>query len=106
MVIKAISCVCRCVERFPFIPCDYDTKVRPDERKGADHLLDFNSFSTVPYRKITNKSPGLIEVRKHSLMDLYSGGLIFGGSFGLTGDLCMQKKSPCSIQSERLVINI
>ena len=43
----------------------------------SDHFLDFNSFSTVPYRKITNKSPGLIEVRKHSLMGLYSGGGLF-----------------------------
>ena len=35
------------------------------------------------YRKIPNISPGLIEVRKHILGGLYSGGLIFGGHFVL-----------------------
>ena len=33
------------------------------------------------YRKIPNISPGLIEVRKHFLGGLYSGGLIFGGAY-------------------------
>ena len=41
-------------------------------------------------------SSGLIEVRKHLLVSLYSGGLIFGGlifgrTFGLKGDLYMIK---------------
>ena len=31
------------------------------------------------YHKIPNISPGLIELRKHILEDLYSGGLIFEG---------------------------
>ena len=31
------------------------------------------------YRKVPNISPGLIEVRKHFLWGLYSGGLIFEG---------------------------
>ena len=35
------------------------------------------------YRKIPNVSPGLIEVFKHFLGGLYSGGLIFGGHFVL-----------------------
>ena len=33
------------------------------------------------YRKIPNVSPGLIEVSKHFLGGLYSGGLIFGGAY-------------------------
>ena len=33
------------------------------------------------YRKIPNVSPGLIEVFKHFLGGLYSGGLIFGGAY-------------------------
>ena len=35
------------------------------------------SLSLIAYRKIPNISPGLIEVRKHFLGGLYSGGLIF-----------------------------
>ena len=35
----------------------------------------------VVYRKIPNVSPGLIEVFKHFLGGLYSGGLIFGGAY-------------------------
>ena len=42
--------------------------------------------SVVPYRKIPNVSPGLIEVFKHFLGGLYSGGLIFGGHFVLVGE--------------------
>ena len=38
------------------------------------------------YRKNPNISPGLIEVRKHFLGDLYSGGLIFGGHFVLVSE--------------------
>ena len=33
------------------------------------------------YRKIPNVGPGLIEVFKHFLGGLYSGGLIFGGAY-------------------------
>ena len=33
------------------------------------------------YRKILNVSPGPIEVFKHFLGGLYSGGLIFGGAY-------------------------
>ena len=33
------------------------------------------------YRKIPNVSPGLIEVFKHFLGGLYSGGLTFGGAY-------------------------
>ena len=35
----------------------------------------------VLHRKIPNVSPGLIEVFKHFLGGLYSGGLIFGGAY-------------------------
>ena len=61
------------------------------------------------YRNIPNISPGLIEVRKHFLVGLYSGGLytegfIFGRAFGLKGDLCMPKNSAFGAQSERLII--
>ena len=37
------------------------------------------------YRKIPNISPGRIEVCKHSLGGLYSGGLIFGGRAYIRG---------------------
>ena len=53
--------------------------------KNANRLL----HKIVKYRKIPNISPGLIEVRKHFLGGLYSGGayirgrLIFGGHFVL-----------------------
>ena len=40
---------------------------------------------------IKSVSSGFVEVRMHLVVDLYSGRLIFGGSFGLTGDLFMQK---------------
>ena len=40
----------------------------------------------VKYRKIPNVSPGLIEVFKHFLGGLYSGGLIFGGHFVLVSE--------------------
>ena len=33
------------------------------------------------YRKIPNISPGLIDIFKHILGGLYSGGLIFGGAY-------------------------
>ena len=43
------------------------------------------NFGQIPpiylYRKIPNVSPGLIEVFKHFLGGLYSGGLIFGGAY-------------------------
>ena len=55
------------------------------------------------YRKIPNASPGLIEVRKHFLADLYWGAYIRGGSFGLASDLCMPEYSPFGVQSERLI---
>ena len=55
------------------------------------------------YRKIPIISPGFIEVRKHFSWARIRGGLIFGGSFGLTGDLCMPKYFPFSVQSERLI---
>ena len=60
------------------------------------------------YRKIPNISPGLIEVRKHFLVGLYSGDLytegpIFGRTSGLKGDLCMPKNSAVGVQSERLI---
>ena len=61
------------------------------------------------YHKIPNISPGLIEVRKHFLVGLYSGGglyterLIFGRTFGLKGDLCMPKIVAFGIQSERQI---
>ena len=38
------------------------------------------------YRKILNISPGLIEVHKHFLGGLYSGGLIFRGHFVLVSE--------------------
>jgi len=64
MVIKAISCVCRCVERFPFIPCDYDTKVRPDERKGrpTNIAIQFyiESFGQVDVEKMELETFGYI----------------------------------------------
>ena len=41
----------------------------------------FHSNSDATYRKIPNVSPGLIEVFKHFLGGLYSGGLIFGGAY-------------------------
>ena len=45
------------------------------------------SFSLGKYRKIPNKSPGHIEVRKHFLGGLYSGGgLRFGGHFVLLSE--------------------
>ena len=56
-----------------------------------------------PSRKIPNVHPGLIGARKHFgwaylRWGLYRG-IIFGGSFGLTDDLCMPKIH----QSEGLV---
>ena len=44
------------------------------------------------YRKIPNKSPRLIVIRKHILGGLYSGGLIFGGHFVLVS-VFQDKKS-------------
>ena len=41
---------------------------------------------SLTYRKISNVSPGLIEVRKPFLGGLYSGGLIFGGHFMLVSE--------------------
>ena len=49
------------------------------------------------YRKIPNIIPGLIEVRKHFLVDLHLGGgeLIYRAyiwkGFGLTSELCKPK---------------
>ena len=57
----------------------------------------------VKYHKIPNIGPGLIEVRKHILVGLYTEGLIFGRTFGLKGDLCMPKNSAFGVQSERLI---
>jgi len=64
----------------------------------------FHDSLLFQYRKIPNISPGLMQVCKHILMGLFSGkGLIFGGSFGLAGDLCMPENSPFSVQSERRI---
>ena len=51
-------------------------------------MADVDPFvSYFVYRKIPNISPGLIEVRKHFLEGLYSGGgLIFGGHFVLVSE--------------------
>ena len=58
------------------------------QRKDCDVVLhvtfifssdNFNNIYT--YRKIPNVSPGLIEVFKHFLGGLYSGGLTFGGAY-------------------------
>ena len=46
------------------------------------------SLMSRSYRKIPNLSPGLIEVRKHFLGGLYSGGLIFGGGLYSEGISC------------------
>ena len=56
------------------------------------------------HRKIPNKSPGLIEAPKHFSVGLYSKGLIYGGSFGLTSDLSVPKNSLFVFQTERLTI--
>ena len=54
------------------------------------------------YRKAPNVLPGLMEVRKHFVAGLYSGGFIFGGLFEFSGDLCMPKTSPFGVKSEKL----
>ena len=41
--------------------------------------IDFQNLKS--YRKTPNISPGLIEIHKHILGSLYSGGLIFGGAY-------------------------
>ena len=48
------------------------------------------------YRKIPNVNPGLIEVFKHFLGCLYSGGLIFGGGLhsGFYGIHIYDRKKP------------
>ena len=38
------------------------------------------------------------------MVDVCSGRLVFGGFFGLTGDLCLPKISSFDVQSGRLVI--
>ena len=52
-------------------------------------LVSFSFYQFFAYRRITNLSPGLIEVRRNFLVELYSGRLIFGRPFGLTDDVCM-----------------
>ena len=53
-------------------------------------------LALLKYCKIPNISPGLIEVRKHILGGLYSGGLIFGGHFVLVSEY-QDLKSHCYI---------
>ena len=50
--------------------------------------MKFALDAIAEYRKIPNVSPGLIEVFKHFLGGLYSGGLIFGGGLYSEGILC------------------
>ena len=52
----------------------------------------------IEYRQSLNISSGLIEACRHLLAGLYSRGLIFEGSFGLGGNLCMPKISPFAVQ--------
>ena len=59
-----------------------------------ESILSFKDliFQVLVYRKIPSISPGIIEVRKHFLEGLYSGGayirggVIFGGHFVLVSE--------------------
>ena len=58
-------------------------------------LIIHNQWILSRFRKIPNTSPGIIEVRKNSLLGLFREGLfqgiIIGESFGLTDDFSMPK---------------
>ena len=52
----------------------------PDTMSGTGEIF-ISGADIYIYRKIPNVSPGLIEVFKHFLGGLYSGGLTFGGAY-------------------------
>ena len=62
----------------------FHLQTAPHPYQTNDKSFTFDIYQEVDhhlrtYRKIPNVSPGLIEVFKHFLGGLYSGGLIFGG---------------------------
>ena len=61
----------------------YGVDPNPNSNTAKVKYLVFPSITheKPKYRKIPNVSPGLIEVFKHFLGGLYSGGLIFGGAY-------------------------
>ena len=72
--------------------------IEADENDTLDQ--DSILFLLIYYRKIPNVSPGLIEVFKHFLGGLYSGGLIFGGHFVLVSKY-QDLKIHCFIRQKR-----
>ena len=67
------------------VPLHTPIELKREKIEGSP-IKNYKHIFVVIYRKIPNISPGLIEVRKHFLGGLYSGGLIFGGHLVLVSE--------------------